>query len=210
MHVYFVRHGETFLNRSNVHQSPNTPLSPRGQEGAISIAEYLRGVNPDVLLTSSYTRALETARIIGNAIGKKPEIYDDLHEMIRPSSFYGTSQRSFETFWYVFRSLRQRHNPTWRYNDGETFYEVSERARRVLRRIESHAQEYGSIVIVSHNIFINLMVAYMCHETLTIPTLLKAYFHLHVLKNSSVLHMQYDPHNHTCAWQVIGYHVPKA
>ena len=105
MHVYFVRHGETPLNAWHMHQSPGTPLSLKGRDDALSTAEYLRGVNPDKLLTSEYTRARETARIIGASLGIEPEVNGCFHEIIRPSKFYGRSHFSPETLLYMFRSI---------------------------------------------------------------------------------------------------------
>lgn len=91
MHVYFVRHGETTMNRRLTHQPPGTPLSERGREQAREVAEFLRSVNPDLLLTSDYTRALETARIIGLSVGLTPRIPGFLHELVRPSRLFHRS-----------------------------------------------------------------------------------------------------------------------
>ena len=97
MHIYFVRHGETLLNKSHVHQSPNTPLSAEGREQVLTVAEFLRSVNPDALLTSEYTRAVESARIIGSAIGIKPVVSGLFYEIVRPSRLFGKSHFNLET-----------------------------------------------------------------------------------------------------------------
>lgn len=206
MHVYFVRHGETELNRLHMHQSPNTPLSPKGREDALVAAEYLRGVNPDRLFTSEYTRAQETARIIGSVLGVKPEVQSLFYEIIRPSKFYGKSHFSLETFWYVFLSLLNRKKASWRYTDAENFIDISRRAKNALAFLESLHTTCNSVVVVSHTVFINLMVSYMCHSrVLGLRGLLIGYLHIETLKNGAVVHVEYmgSGDTHTCSWRLV-------
>lgn len=206
MHVYFVRHGETALNKRHMHQSPNTPLSPKGREDALIAAEYLRGVNPDRIFTSEYTRAQETARIIGSVLGKKPEVHGLLYEIIRPSKFYGKSHVHPETFWYVFLSLLHRKDPTWRYADAENFMEVSRRARSAIGFLESLGDSCESVVVVSHTVFINLMIAYMCRNRVLDPRgLIISYLHIETMKNGEVTHLEYmgKSSEGTCAWRRV-------
>ncbi len=206
MHVYFVRHGETALNKRHMHQSPNTPLSPKGREDALTASEYLRGVNPERIFTSEYTRAQETARIIGSVLGKKPEVHNLFYEIIRPSKFYGKSHFYPETFWYVFLSLINRKNPLWRYTDAENFVEVSRRARSAISFLESLNDTHESVVVVSHTVFINLMVAYMCrNRILGHRGLMRAYLHIETMKNGEVTHLEYmgKGDEHTCSWRCV-------
>ncbi len=208
MHVYFVRHGETALNRRYVHQSPNTPLSPKGREDILSTAEYLRGVNPERIITSEYTRAQESARIIGSVLGVKPEVSGLFYEIIRPSKFYGKSRFCPETALYIALSILNRKNPKWRYADGENFFEISRRAKIALSFLESQSEMCESVVVVSHTVFINLMVAYMCeNRILEARTLLRTYLHIETMRNGGVIHVEYVGRSgeSTCAWRLISH-----
>ncbi len=191
MHVYFVRHGETVLNRSGIHQTAVTPLSPKGWEQARTVAEYLRQMNPDLILTSSHTRALETSRIIGNTLGLTPKTSTLLREIDRPTSLSGKPLVCFKTFWYVIASVLRQKNVLWRFEDAENFNDIYTRVRETVRHLESLSDTHKSVVVVSHNIYINLLVAYMCYNRiLAVRDLLPSFFNVRKLKNCSVIPVQ--------------------
>lgn len=203
MHVYFVRHGETDLNRHGVHQSPSTPLNAVGASQARSVGETLRGVNPDVLLTSRYARAYETAYIIGAHVGLAPRRDNRFREVGRPSILAGNPLFSFRTAWYLLLSALHRNTHTWRYKDAENFYDIHARASQAINYLESLAEDHGSVIIVSHSEFINLMIAYLCHgRALTAWELFRILFNVGMQKNCSIAHVEYigKTHQSTCAW----------
>ena len=206
MHIYFVRHGETLLNKKHVHQSPNTPLSPEGREQVLTVAEFLRDMNPDALLTSEYTRALESARIIGSSIGLKPVVSGYFYEIMRPSKLFGKSHFNLETFWYVILSVLHRKNKSWHYTDAENFFDISSRAKKALEYLESLRGTHSSVVVVSHTVFINTMVSYMCkNKILDFRDLFFTFFHIERMKNASVIHVKYNGATtpNTCAWTQV-------
>lgn len=206
MHVYFVRHGETDLNTKHIHQSPNTPLSDKGRDQAVSTAEILRVVNPDLLVSSEYTRALETARIIGLRTGLTPITNGLFYEVERPSKLFHKSTLSLETLWYELCSAYNRNNPGWRYADAENFTDISNRAQKALRYIESLQGKHESVVIVSHTVFINVMVSYMCKDRmLDFRDLFHVFFNMERMKNGSVIHVVYSGPviGSTCSWSVV-------
>ena len=204
MHVYFVRHGETILNRRHVHQSPHVPLSSKGEDEARTIAEYLRDVNPSLLLSSSYTRAFATAEIIGLHTGLTPEVNELFSECISPAHLIGRWHFGISTLWYIFLSVIQRNNALWRYGDAENFTDISRRTKRGLTYIESLRGTHASVIIVSHTILINVMVAYMCkNRMLDIRDLARIFLHIKRMKNTGVIHVEYigQEGNRVCAWQ---------
>jgi len=206
MHVYFVRHGETLLNRRHVHQSPNTPLSPKGQNDARETGEYLRGVNPSLLLSSEYTRARETAGVIGLCTGQSIMVNGLFNEIERPSSLFNTSYYNLRTLWYVLLSIIHKDNTTWRYADAESFPMIKNRADRALAYLESLASTHTSVVVVSHTIFIHVMVAYACKsEMLSFKDLFFTFFHYERLRNGGVIHMEYmdESDKNVCPWRLV-------
>ncbi len=206
MHVYFVRHGETDLNRARIHQSPQTPLNSRGVSGARTVAEYLRPMNPDLLVTSSYTRALETARIIGTRVGLAPIPDARFREVERPSVLAGRSHFSPRSLCYACLTILHRNDPLWRYRDAENFSDLYRRAREAYGYIDSHKDTHQSIIIVSHSEFIGLMVAYMCgKEHLTTWDVIKTSLRIGTLKNCGVIEMKRkdDPASCSCTWELV-------
>ncbi len=207
MHVYFVRHGETLLNEKNVHQSPNTPLSPRGKEESVTVAERIRALNPDLLISSEYTRAKETAGVIGLHTGLVPQTNGLFYEIARPSALYNKSHFNIETFFYVAMSVLKRKNPLWRYKDAENFDDISSRAKRALSYLEALEKSHTSVVIVSHTIFINVMVSYMCkNRMLDVRDLILTFLHIKRMANTDIIHVEYlgRGNGHTCAWNLVG------
>ena len=76
MKVYFVRHGESVLGEQK-HQLPESPLSEIGIKQAATIAQRFTHIPIDLILTSSYTRAIQTAQAIEKIKGV-PLIKSDL------------------------------------------------------------------------------------------------------------------------------------
>jgi broad specificity phosphatase PhoE len=205
MHVYFVRHGETSLGKRYVHQSPNTPLSERGREESRTGGEYLRSVNPDLLLSSEYTRALETARIIGQYTGLIPETNGLFYEVVRPSSLFGKTLFSPWTIWYALLSVLRKNNSTFRYEDAENFTDLRDRAKRALAYLESLHETHESVVVVSHKMFIHIMVSYMCEDRLlSIRDLLPVFLHVEQMASGDVVHVEYTGGGEgTCSWRLV-------
>lgn len=206
MHVYLVRHGETLQNRRHIHQSPNVALSPEGRNQVLSTAEYLRVTNPDLLLTSEYTRAIETARIIGLYVGLVPKTNGLFYEIVRPSKLFDSSVLAPETFWYTLLSIIKRKQSAWRYADAENFTDIDTRARKALAYLESLQDTHNSVVVVSHTIFINIMLLCMCKKW---PPgawdLFSLFYKSKKMKNGGIIHVEYIGHaeGNTCAWRIV-------
>jgi broad specificity phosphatase PhoE len=64
MEVYLVRHGESQGNAHGIHQDAQVGLSPRGIEDAGALADRLRHVPIDTIISSPFQRAFQTATII--------------------------------------------------------------------------------------------------------------------------------------------------
>lgn len=203
MHVYFVRHGETALSKRHIHQPPNTPLSAKGEDQIASVAETLREINPDILISSEYTRAFESARIIGLHVGLTPITNGLFYEIMRPSNLFEKSVFNIETLWYVFRSVIHRKDSDWHYTDAENFTEITTRAHKALEYLESLQSSHQSVVVVSHTIFINIMVSYMCkNRLLDVRDLILTLLHVERIQNGEIIHLEYvgKSKETTCSW----------
>jgi broad specificity phosphatase PhoE len=203
MHVYFVRHGETDLNKRFVHQSPSTPLNERGFDQSRSVSEELRPMNATLLVSSTYERAAQTARVIGLTIGLTPVYKEMFREVARPSTLAESSLYSPRTLWFLFLSVLFRNNSRWRYKDGENFADIYTHVQRSFHFIESQVEAHNSIIIVSHSAYINLMISYMCHDRrLSLGELIRILLQINQLKNCGIMHVEYvgPTHKGTCAW----------
>jgi probable phosphoglycerate mutase len=203
MHVYFVRHGETDFNTHFIHQAPNSPLNENGYDQARTVGEFLRPTNPTRVVSSTFERAIQTARIIGQSVGVLPVRSPLFCEVGWPTSLIGKHLYGPQGLWFLFLSVFKRNSLTWRYEDAENFSDIYNRVQKSFRYIESLTEEHESIVIVSHSEYIRLMVRFMCHgEQLTVSELVKTLFGVNSLKNGEVVHVEYvgPTIQGTCPW----------
>ncbi|MEW6567800.1 MAG: histidine phosphatase family protein [Chloroflexota bacterium] len=82
LRLVLVRHGQTdWIERGLLHGRVDSSLSPAGRLHAHRTAERLQGERFDALYTSPQGRALETARILGQALGLEPQPLPELREV---------------------------------------------------------------------------------------------------------------------------------
>ena len=80
--LVLVRHGETeWMERGRLHGRLDSPLTAAGRLHAEQAAQRLRGEHFDALYSSPLGRALQTAEILGNAVGLTPQPLDGLAEL---------------------------------------------------------------------------------------------------------------------------------
>lgn len=65
----FVRHGESEGNVGKYFAKPETPLTKNGQAQAKALIEALKDDHIDVIISSPFTRTLETAEPVADALG---------------------------------------------------------------------------------------------------------------------------------------------
>jgi broad specificity phosphatase PhoE len=81
-HFTLVRHGTTeWMEQYRLHGVTDSPLSARGLYEAHWVAERLRGEHFDAFYSSPLGRAMQTAHIIGEAVGIAPVPLDGLREL---------------------------------------------------------------------------------------------------------------------------------
>src|SRR3990167_8357715 len=89
MNIYFVRHGESELNATRIHQNADTQLSILGHQQAEAVAERLSHLPIEELISSHYKRAHSTAEAISKKLDIPITICELFHEVDRPSALHG-------------------------------------------------------------------------------------------------------------------------
>jgi probable phosphoglycerate mutase len=146
--VYLVRHGQTAWSLSGRHTGlTDIALTSRGEDEARELALYLAKVEFSRVLTSPLRRARATCELSG--LGAGAQVDPDLAEWD-----YGQyeGRRSSD--------IRQK-NPVWLlFRDGcpggETVAEVSDRADRLIGRLEG---SHGNVALFSHGQFLQALAA---------------------------------------------------
>lgn len=167
--VYFVRHGQSTFNIEKTrHQFPQTPLSELGHKQAAAVAKRFESIPIDLVLTSSYTRALQTAQAI-EAIKHVPLVKSDLLiERKMPSLFHGQLMNDPDIL-TIHQTIREHFSePEWHYADEENFTDLVSRVKAVLDFTRSQNKEH--IVVVTHGYFLVLLISFILFgENVTYP-----------------------------------------
>ncbi|MFJ9630202.1 histidine phosphatase family protein [Streptomyces sp. NPDC101175] len=153
--LLLVRHGETEWSVSGRHTSwTDLPLTRHGEEEARSLAPLLAGRTFALALTSPLDRAIRTAELAG-VTGAVPE--PDLHEWDY-GGYEGVTTVDIHRArpdWYLW-SDGVPPGPAG--HPGESPDEISERADRVLKRVDSALGD-GDVVLVAHAHFLRVLTA---------------------------------------------------
>lgn len=159
MKIYFVRHGQTTFNKEKRHQFSDTPLSDRGLKQAEFVAKRFETIPVDLIVSSTYTRALQTAQKIQEVTQKEIITTDLLIEKRHPSIFWG-KLRSEPAVVTIKDLVKQNsHDKTWHHSDEENFHDVHQRAKRALQFLLDQNKE--NIIAITHGYMLSLFAMTM-------------------------------------------------
>jgi broad specificity phosphatase PhoE len=166
--VYLVRHGLTTWNREGLVQGwTDVPLSEAGRQQALRLKDTLAPVRFSRVITSTLSRASETARIIAARHDLEPVEYPELREYCcgewegKPYLEVRASDR--ERFWSWF------NDPEVTMPGGESMSGASRRVVPVMQNVlgELRASE-GPLLVVAHGGINRLIAAYLMNVDLEI------------------------------------------
>ena len=152
--IYITRHGETVWNTETRMQGrQNSPLTDKGAASALTLGKNL-GIKPDICLVSPMPRALHTAHLIRKASGLdyRIEVEPLLAEMDLGSWEGLRAPDTAEMFPEDFIKFRARPHEFVPLDGGETFYEVYDRASKLLDKVKERYD--GTVLLVSHMILV--------------------------------------------------------
>jgi probable phosphoglycerate mutase len=188
--IYFIRHGESEGNKLKHYQSSDTLLSETGHQQAKVIAERLTSIDIELLISSTYKRALQTTGHIRERI-EIPVIESSLFvERKRPSIQenqpktnikYQSIDTEIQTHWA---------DLDWRHSDEENFSDLKLRAQQCFEYLEQ--QEADNIAVVTHKNFLHCLVWYRIFGTEVTPREAKVVTENFVMSNTGIVWMQFD------------------
>lgn len=155
---YLVRHGEADYSQLIENGffgfgRDFAPLSKTGIEQVEKTAKDQRLKSAQIIVSSPYTRALQTAAIISRETGLKICVEADLHEWIPDkTNQYKTSQEAFTL-------AKEFYENKGVYPDGKQLkWEALEEVRKRMQRVAEKYAGYEKVIFVGHS---------MAFETLT-------------------------------------------
>jgi broad specificity phosphatase PhoE len=163
MLVYFIRHGETDLNKEHLLQGHiDTELNPEGIRQSIAAKDLIikKSLFFDKIYCSPLKRAVQTAEIITEKNISDFDIREELVE-IDYGPYDGISIKSLDAPMMNFlRNPNSIESPS----GVESLQEVRERCGRFLKELST--KNFDRVLIVSHGIAIHSMFAYINHNYL--------------------------------------------
>ncbi len=106
---------------------------------------------------SDYKRTKETVAPLLPHIDIVPEYTAIVRETKQPSSLVGTVNTSVAFQKYAQLVSENLHDPEWRFEDEETFYDVVERVKNFFAMMQD---KEGDVLVVTHGRFIIYIVMY--------------------------------------------------
>jgi len=145
MHLYFIRHGESTSNYGElITGQQDVPLTEKGKDQAHEAGGFIaaQNIKIDHIVSSSLSRAHDTARIIANEIGY-PEYSIEINDLVIERSFGSLEGKPKEEVGSFDDEVIQR-------SGGELDPAIRARAERFLEPLRGKP---GSILVVSHTGF---------------------------------------------------------
>jgi broad specificity phosphatase PhoE len=147
---YLIRHGEADYSQLMEHRffgfgRDLAPLSEKGIKQAEKTATDERLKTAELIISSPYTRALQTAQIISKETGIKVKVELDLHEWIPDlSNKYSTSEEAFRlTEEFV------KCKGVYPTGIGEVWETLNDMRKR-MRKVADKYAAYNKVILVGH------------------------------------------------------------
>lgn len=182
--IYLIRHAESEGNAGLHFQGKQTGLTEQGRTQARFLAERCAHLRIDSIVSSSMSRATETAQIISDKIGLEFETSHIFCERKRPSLIVGISMQDIDA---------KRIDEEWtnslltggaRVHDGENFDDINERSEQALDFLANHPSE--NILVVSHGFFMSVLLAKIIFRENLTPGGLKHVFDIFHTSNTGI------------------------
>lgn len=148
--LYLCRHGESELNHQQIYAGQiDTPLTDHGREQARTAGEACRELHIDLIISSTMSRAQETANIIAETIGYPIE------NILRNEIFIEQSYGSLQ-------GLPWSTPHPESYHDIETDEALVARAQAGLTYIQEQAAV--NVLLVGHGSFARALMTVIDHQ----------------------------------------------
>ncbi|PCH92219.1 hypothetical protein COB80_00270 [Candidatus Kaiserbacteria bacterium] len=189
-HIYLVRHGRSRANETGIREGKDSPLTEEGVRQAEFVAERFKSIPIEIVLSSHYKRAHDTAEKIATVNNVPIEIVDMAHERELPAEIEGKHRddplvheavAKFEYSWI--------HNS--HIDDGEHFEDMKERARKLTEVLEARPEKH--IVVATHGFFMKFFVSYhLLGEYFTPDLFVNSIMHTMFSANTGITYMFLD------------------
>lgn len=204
---YFIRHGETILNKQHIKQGADGLLSEKGMMQAHNAGEALRHLHIQKIFSSPYERAVQTATIMQESLHCPIVVKPVLQERKSASEVLKKKTDDPEVVRITGLTAYGYHADDYRYSDEENFVDLRSRAKKCLKML-SHVPE-KRVVIVTHHAFLQVFLSYLLYrDDLTAEDLVRLSF-FNPAENGGITLCVYHPrhgiYTDTKGWEIRTY-----
>ena len=192
MKVYLVRHAQSAAHAETKRQSPDSPLGKEGAKQVELLAQRLKKENIEIILSSKWDRASQTAEKVSKKLKVKMELFEGIHEREQHPSLYGAELSGEIHKRYIKESEKFEHNLDWKFGGkGESLRDLIERVIKFQKHLIKHHKDQ-SVLVVTHGIFITTFVIIaLLGEDYGDKTFYKIFQSLS-FENTAITLMEYD------------------
>jgi 2,3-bisphosphoglycerate-dependent phosphoglycerate mutase len=196
--LYFIRHGEGMANVSDriLDQCAGSGLTPRGIQQVQQLQQRLQitgEIQADVVVTSTFQRALETTHLLA-PLWPVPVVLDDDLQELR----YGADDMPRADFNAQYGTFNMRDEPTRQKSPrGESWQQFATRATHAIDRVR---QTYAgqTVVLVTHGGVIRSLFFLVLHLDLS-----RADWGRSLLDYTSITHWRHEQTDARARWSLL-------
>lgn len=156
--LYITRHGQTEWNvQQRIQGWFDSPLTAYGKEQAQALSKRLTKIPFIAAYTSPSGRAIDTAKLILDGHQTPLFIKHELKE-INVAEWQGMTLPAIEEMYPIQYDDYFHHAERFRSTEGEDFYDVQERAKKLIAKIESKYTNEDNVLIVTHSIVKKVLI----------------------------------------------------
>lgn len=166
---------------------PDSPLTEKGREQARKVAERLSKLEFDILVSSTYPRAMQTAEIIAEKTKKEIIETDLLIERVIPNELLGQPT--------ALESTQESHKKDMdafingeKYKEGESFEEITNRAKQALEFIDK--LDGDTVVAVTHGNFLRILASVILLKNSNNPKTAFDMLHFLSMSNTGITYIE--------------------
>ena len=190
MNIYFVRHGEAVGNLKKIHQGSDDPLSEKGKKQVELLAGRFIKTPIDIIYSSPYLRAKQTADILSKKLKLPIEYWDQLQERRRPSEVEGLSYDHPKASEISRITRKNQIIADWKYSDDESYNDLLKRAREIKKHILKYHKNQN-LLCVSHIGIMMLTVLQIILQDKLTPEVFWQFYHHSGQDNTGITHLEY-------------------
>lgn len=162
--LYMTRHGQTEWNvQQRIQGWFDSPLTTYGKEQAQALCKRLAKTPFIAAYASPSGRALDTAKLILEGHQTPIFIKHELKE-INVAEWQGMTLPAIEATYPIQYDDYFHHAERFRSTEGEDFYDVLERAKKLIAKIESKYAPEDNVLIVTHSVVKKVLINYFLDQ----------------------------------------------